>query len=281
MSTDPRREPGFGDDPEGVARRTRGLDPGDPRVTGEMTFFEHLEELRRVLFHSVVATLAGAIGGWLLAPFVLEDMIRRTVGRATVLSPLEAFNERFKLALVLGLGIALPIVLWRVWSFVVPGLFRQERRWVLPMALMSFVLFALGAWAAYGYVVPLVVNVLEQFLTPSMRSEIRLADLLGFVYNLAIACGIVCQLPLVTMTLTAIGLVTPRFLLMQWRYAVVAAFLITALITPGDVFTAQIVMGVPMVMLYFVSVGLSYLVARRRREDGATETPEEPHAAQP
>jgi sec-independent protein translocase protein TatC len=158
---------------------------------------------------------------------------------------------------------------------------RQERRWVLPMAMSSFVLFALGAWAAYGYVVPLVVEVLQGFMTPSMQAEIRVSALLGFVYNMAIALGLVFQLPLVTMTLTALGLVTPGALLRQWRYAIVGSFLVTALITPGDVLTAQIVMGVPMTLLYFVSVGLSALVARQRRQDERNASGEESHAAQP
>ncbi|HEY2954318.1 MAG TPA: twin-arginine translocase subunit TatC [Candidatus Eisenbacteria bacterium] len=236
-------------------------------TAGEMTFLEHLEELRRVLFHAVIACLAGAIFGWWLAPRVLEDLIHRTVGQAVVLSPLEAFNERLKLALILGLGVALPVVFHRVWSFVVPGLLKRERSLVLPMVLASMGLFALGAWAAYGYVVPLVIEVLRGFLTPSMKAEIRVGALLGFAYNMALACGIVMQLPLVTMTLTAMGLVTPRALLRQWRYAIVAAFFVTAVITPGDVVTAQIVMGVPMTALYFASVGLSWLVARRKREE--------------
>jgi sec-independent protein translocase protein TatC len=240
-----------------------------------MSFLGHLDELRRMLTQAVAACLAGALAGWWLAPHVLEDIIRRTVQHAVVLSPLEAFNERFKLALILGLFLALPIVLHRVWSFVVPGLFRRERSWILPMALASVLLFALGAWLAYSYVVPLVVDVLSGFMTPSVKAEIRLGSLLGFVYNLALACGLVFQLPLVTMTLTAIGLVTPGTLIRQWRYAIVAAFLVTALITPGDVVTAQIVMGVPMMVLYFVSVGLSWLVARRRREPNARAKPAE------
>lgn len=281
MDVDPRREPGFADGPAGAVRRRAAA--ADPRVTGEMTFLEHLEELRSVLLHSAAATVAGAIAGWLLAPLVLEDIIRRTVGKAVILSPLEAFNERFKLALVLGFGIALPIVLWRVWSFVLPGLMKQERRWVPAMVALSFAMFALGAWAAYGYVVPLVVEVLADFMTPSMQAEIRLSALLGFVYNMSIALGVVFQLPIVTMSLTALGLVTPGFLMKQWRYAVVGAFLVTALITPGDVFTAQIVMGIPMTALYFVSVGLSALVARRRGAAAAREAAaeEETHAAQP
>jgi sec-independent protein translocase protein TatC len=237
----------------------------DPRHTGEMPFLAHREDLRSVLLHSVIACGIGAIAGWWLAPRVLEDVIGRTVGHVIVLSPLEAFNERFKLAIVLGLFLVLPYVLYRVWNFIVPGLLKRERSWILPMALGSFVLFALGAAAAYFYVVPLVVNVLANFMTPSMRPEIRVGALLGLVYNMALACGIVFQLPLVTMTLTAIGLVTPGFLLRQWRFALVAVFFVTAVITPGDAVTAQLIMGVPMTVLYIISVGLSWLVARRHR----------------
>jgi len=244
----------------------------DPRQTAEMPFLAHLEELRQVVTQVVLAGLAGAVAGWMMAPRVLENLVRRTVGQAVVLSPLEAFNERFKLALVLGLALAAPFVFHRIWRFIVPGLMRRERSLILPMSILSMVLFGAGAWAAYAYVVPLVLEVLSRFMTPSMVAQIRLSDLLGFLYNLAIACGLVCQLPLVLMALTGLGLVTPGQLLRQWRYAILGAFLATALITPGDVVTAQIVMGLPMTILYFVSVGLSWLVSRRRgREERMIE----------
>ena len=246
----------------------------DPRQTGEMPFLEHLEELRVVLIHVVIACAIGGVVGWWLAPRVLDDLIARTVHQAVVLSPLEAFNERIKLALIIGLLITAPYVFYRVWQFVVPGLLRRERSLILPMALMSMVLFGLGMWAAYGYVMPLVIHVLGQFMTPNMKAEIRLSTLLGFFYNIALACGLVMQLPLVTMALTALGLVTPGFLLKQWRYAIVIVFLVTALITPGDVVTAQIVMGFPMVALYFVSVGMSWFVAKRRTENPVEEVPD-------
>ena len=240
-----------------------------------------LDDLRKVLLQSAVAAAVGALAGWVLAPRVLEDIIRRTVKQAIVLSPLEAFNERLKLACVLGLILVLPFVLWRIWSFVVPGLLKRERGWILPMALSSYVLFMLGAWAAYGYVVPLVVEVLSAFVTPSVKSQVQLSELLSMVYNMAIACGLVFQLPLVTMTLTAMGLVTPQFLLRQWRYAIVGTFLVTAMITPGDVVTAQIVMGVPVTLLYFISVGLSFFVAKKKRESEAREFGEEDDAGEP
>lgn len=245
--------------------------PADPRQSGEMPFLQHLEELRQVLFHAALGCVVGALGGWWLAPVVLENLIHRTVGSAIVLSPMEAFNERIKLTLLLGLVIAAPYVFYRIWLFIVPGLFRRERRWVLPMATGSMLLFAAGVAGAYFYVVPLIVEVLTGFMTPSMSAQIRVEALLGMTYGVALACGIVCQLPMVLMILTAVGLVTPRALLKHWRFALVGSFVVTAAITPGDVVTAQIILAVPMTLLYFLSVGLSWLVARRRRAAEETE----------
>jgi len=234
----------------------------DPREGGEMPFMHHLEELRVVLQHSLAAVLVGMLAGWWLAPIVLADLIRRTVTHTVVMSPFEAFNERIKLAAILGAVVALPYLSWRLWSFVVPGLLHRERRWIGPLAMSSFVLFVLGAWAAYAYVVPLVIQVLQQFLTAGMVMQMRLSLLLDFFYNMVIACGVLAQLPLVTMLLTGIGLVTPMFLLKQWRVAIVIIFVVTAAITPGDIVSAQVVMGGPMVALYFLSVGLSFFVAK-------------------
>jgi sec-independent protein translocase protein TatC len=247
-------------------------DVEEVEATPQMSFLQHLEDLRQALWKSAVAVAAGMAGGWFLAPRVLQDLISRTVKHAVVLSPFEMFNERFKLTFILGLSLALPVVFWQAWAFVVPGLLKRERTWVPWLAIGSMILFALGGWAAYGYVVPLVVHVLEQFLVPGVTTEIRLSSLLEFTYNLAIACGLLMQMPMVALLLTAIGLVTPQFLLRQWRAAIVVIFVVTAIITPGDVVSAQVIMGAPMAVLYFVSVGLSFLVARNRakkdREEG-------------
>jgi len=246
----------------------------DPRQTGDMPFLSHLDELRAVLLHVVAACAVGAIAGWWLAPRVLQDLIARTVHETIVLSPLEALNERIKLTLLIGLVVSSPYVFYKLWQFIVPGLFRRERSMILPMALGSMAMFAAGVWAAYGYVVPMVIRVLDQFIVPGMKMQIQLSTLLGFFYNIALACGVVMQLPLVTMALTALGLVTPGFLLRQWRHAIVIAFIATAVITPGDVVSAQLIMGVPMTALYFISVGLSWLVAKRRTETPLEEVPD-------
>lgn len=248
-----------------------GEERRDPRKTGEMPFLAHLEELRKVLFAAAIGSVVGAAAGWWLAPVVLEHLILRTVGEAVILSPMEAFNERIKLTLLLGLLLATPYVFYRIWLFVVPGLFKRERGWVLPTALGSMALFLAGIAAAYFYVVPLVVDVLSGFMTPSMKAEIRVSELLAMTYSVSLACGVLCQMPLVMMMLTAVGLVTPGALLRQWRYAIVGSFLVTAAITPGDVVTAQIVMALPMTGLYFLSVGLSWFVHRRQAKNRERE----------
>lgn len=268
---DPRREREFRPDDEWQ----------DPRIGGDMPFLAHLDELRRVLQHSLVAVLVGALGGWWLAPRVLTDLIERTVGSTVVMSPFEAFNERLKLSALLGLALALPIVAWRLWSFVVPGLLKQERKWIVPLAAFSCLLFGLGAAGAYFYVVPIVIDVLKNFLTEGMVTQIRLSLLLEFFYNMAIACGLLAQLPMVTMLLTGIGLVTPVFLLRQWRIAIIVIFVVTAAITPGDIVSAQLIMGAPMAALYFVSVGLSFLVAKRRARAEAEAFGDSPEGTDP
>ena len=246
-------------------------DAEELEATPHMSFLQHLEDLRRALWKASVAVAIGMAGGWFLAPRALSDLIARTVKHAVVLSPFEMFNERIKLTFILGVAIAAPVVFWQAWAFVVPGLLKKERTWIPWLAIGSMVLFGLGAWAAYGYVVPLVVHVLEQFLVPGVTTEIRLSALLEFTYNLAIACGLLMQMPMVALLLTAIGIVTPQFLLRQWRGAIVVIFIVTAIITPGDVVSAQVIMGLPMALLYFVSVGLSFLVARKREQKDKEE----------
>jgi len=230
-----------------------------------MTLIEHLDELRTRLVRSVVAVLIGAGVGWWLSGRALEWTIHFTVGHVVLLDPLEAFGERFKLALILGGCVALPFVLYQAWAFVLPGLFRRERRLLLPFVLTSLILFFTGAALAIGVVVPIVLEVLNQFTTASMRQDIRLSALLGFIYNLALATGAVFQLPLVAGALAAMHIVTSRWLLKQWRLAIVGTLVVSALITPGDVVTAQIILGIPLVLLYALSIGVAWVIERARR----------------
>lgn len=234
----------------------------------ELTFVEHLEELRGRLLRSALAVAVGMIAGWVLAPAVLDWLVRSSVGHAAVMSPVEALGERFRLALFLGGCVASPAVLYQVWAFVVPGLLRRERRLILPLVLLSLVLFAAGVAVALLLVVPISMQALNAFLTPAMTPQFRLSYVLGFIYNLCLATGVVFQLPLVVAVLTLMRVVSSRFLIRKWRLALVGAVVVSALVTPGDVVIAQFLLGLPLVLLYVLSVAVAWILERARGARG-------------
>ncbi len=237
----------------------------EPRPgANELTLLGHLEELRVRLLRSALAVAVGLVAGWLVAPPVLEWLVRSTVGHVTVLSPVEALSERFRLALFLGACVAAPAVLYQVWAFVVPGLLRRERRLILPLVLGSLVLFAAGVATSLLLVVPIAIKALNVFLTPSMAPQFRLSYVLGFVYNLCLATGIVFELPMAVAVLTLLGVVSSRFLLRRWRLAIVGAVVVSALVTPGDVVIAQFLLVLPLVLLYLLSVAVAVAIERVR-----------------
>ena len=260
-----RRDPDFVRDPAEAPE-----EEDDGPAIGQ-SLLHHLDELRTRLLRSVLAILFGAAVGWWFSAAALEWTIRHTVGKVVVLDPLESFSERFKLALVLGAMVALPLVLYQAWAFVLPGLFRRERRLLLPLVFGSLILFLAGAATAVFLVVPIVLDVLKTFQTPSMEQQIRLSSLLGFVYNLAVATGVVFQLPLVAGALAALRLLTARWLVKQWRIAIVSMLIVSALITPGDVVTAQIILGVPLIVLYLLSIAVAWTVERMRGNEADGE----------
>jgi sec-independent protein translocase protein TatC len=245
-----------------------------------MPFLAHLEELRQVLIHSIIAILVGLLAMWALSGHVLELLIARTMPTGTpvvFLGPGEAFTARIKVALTCGALITLPYIFWRFWRFVVPGLLNEERSLVLPMVVSSCLLFYIGGFFGLLVLVPVVIKILLAFSTSSMSPTIAIGMLLGFILRLVLSCGLVFQLPLVTTVLTFAGIVSPQGLLARWRYAVLIIFVLAAVITPGDG-PSQLVLGIPVTLLYFISVALSYAV-RRRQDQSKPESEAESDSA--
>jgi len=236
--------------------------PEEEQEPMALTLLEHLEELRLRLLRSLLAVAVGMLGGWFAAPYVLDWLVRMTVKHAYLLSPVEALFERFKLSVILGACLALPAVFYQVWAFVVPGLLRKEKSLLLPLVLGSLALFATGVAFAVWLILPIALAALDVFVTPSMTAQFRLSDVLSFVYSMCLATGMVFELPLAIGALTALRVVSSRFLLRQWRLAIVGAVVVGALITPGDVVIAQLILGIPLVALYALSVLVAWLIER-------------------
>jgi sec-independent protein translocase protein TatC len=231
-----------------------------------MTFLEHLEELRHVIIHSVIALLVALAASWFTSKWVLDWLIRYTMPEGipvVFLSPAEAFVNQLKVALAVALMLALPYIASRLWQFIVPGLLSHERKVIMPLSIASTILFYLGILFAFLTLVPIVIKILLAFGTGNLVPTIAIGYLLAFVLKLCLACGLVFQMPLVIAVLTHLGLVTPEWLMGRWRYAILIIFLLSAVLTPADA-ASQLILGLPVTGLFFLSVGVSKVIARRR-----------------
>lgn len=232
-----------------------------------MTLFEHLAELRAVLLQSVVAAFVASALAWFVSDRAVDLLIRPAVGAAgdlVFLSPTGAFMLRLKTALGLGLLLAAPFIAWRIWSFVVPGLLQRERRLLLPVVAGSLGLFYAGAAFGYLAILPITMGFLLGFGTEHLTPMISGESYFGFALRLALAFGAVFQFPLVVALLTYWEILGPDFLKKYWRYGVVLVFVLSALLTPPDV-ASQVLMAGPVLVLYFLSMGIAKAIANRRR----------------
>lgn len=243
-----------------------------------MPFLEHLEELRRVILGSIAAVMICSVAAYAFSGTIIDFIVVSHVGEAQFLRPMEAFVARIKVSLLVGLLVGLPFVTFQIWNFVVPGLLQHERKIVLPLVFSSTLLFLVGTAFSYLVLTPMMLKVLVGFATTHIRPNITVDYLLDFIIKMAVACGILFQLPLVVAVLTLFRVLTPRFLWSKWRHAIVAILIVAAVATPGDG-PSQIILAAPIVVLYFLSILLSMMISRgQKKKDAAAAGAADPDA---
>ncbi len=256
-----------------MAQGWRGIGSIFRRDDREMPFMEHLEELRRVVIRGIGVLLFATLVSYYFSGRILEEIVIRTVGEATFLRPMEAFNARLKVAFMMGMIISIPFILWQIWTFVVPGLLKKERKSVGPLVFWSTLLFYAGVVFSILVVTPSMLGFLVGLGTEHIRAQIAVSYLLDFVTGMALASGVLFQLPVVVAILSMVEILRPEFLMRMWRQAVVGTFILTAGVTPGDVFIAQIVLALPVLILYFSSVFVARAIWRGKERGAAPPAP--------
>lgn len=246
-----------------------------------MPFLDHLEELRWRIFWSLLAITIGAIVGFGLVYYfeVLEILIAPIRAarddpdfKLIYLSPADPFFIKLKLGIALGVIMAFPVVVHQVWSFLSPALEKHERRAIIPALYLGLVLFVAGVAMGYFAALPVTLEFFQAFEGESMAEQLEISKTLAFVTKMLLAFGVVFELPVVIMVLSALGLVTPEFLRAKRRHAVVAITVLASFITPGDIITLTIMMMIPLILLYELSIFLSAgIVGRRRAREKAEE----------
>ena len=231
-----------------------------------MGLLDHLGELRAVLLQSSIAALAATILCWFWSADLLDLLIRPIRDQGIYFTaPNEAFLTRLKLSAVVGLFVVAPFIFFKIYGFVLPGLYQRERRMVTPLLLATTGLFYLGVSFAFMVVIPQVISFLLSFGTEAMEPLIGVGPYFNFVSRLCLAFGLVFELPLLILFLSILGIVNPRLLLRAWRYAIIIIVSFSAVLTPPDVIS-QVMMAGPVLVLYIGSVLVSIAVTSRRRE---------------
>jgi sec-independent protein translocase protein TatC len=262
--------------PEPSTPATIGPDPtagspdepsSDDEVT--MSLIEHLEELRRRVIVIAIAVGVAAIGGFFLADpliVILRAALPADADAQLITTTVaESFSVRIQVALVTGLALAMPVILYEIWAFVTPGLTRSERRLVWPLLGVAILLFAAGI--ALGYLlIPLAINFLLDFSLPGVQPLLRLSEYVGFVTTFLLAFGIALQFPVVLFLLARLGILSYGFLARRRRAVVVLIALFAMLITPGDIVIGSASLAIVMYGLFEITLQLIRFMHRRRRD---------------
>jgi sec-independent protein translocase protein TatC len=249
-------------------------DPEEKQPNGkQMTFLEHLEELRQRLIRSVLAIVVGfgicfyfsdKIYGYLARPLTDTLQALHMADKLVYTNPTDPFNLYIKLSIVGGLFLASPYVLWQIWLFISPGLYRHEKRYVAPFVFLTSSLFIAGGAFAYKMAFPAALKFLVTF-GRRFQPMISINEYWNLALTIIVGVGIVFELPVVILILSLFGIVTPKFLLKQMRYAVLITAVVAAAIAPTPDLASLFMFWIPMVGLYIVSIGLSWLVYFRKR----------------
>jgi sec-independent protein translocase protein TatC len=252
--------------------------------SAEMPFLDHLEELRWRIIWSLAALVVGVgVAFFIVLRFDLLQWLQGPIlpylhgRRLMVTHPAEGFSILLQTAIIVGIVLALPVIIYQVWAFLSPALYQKEKRVAIPVILGVVLLFIAGAALAWYFVLPMSLRFLTAVGAESFDQMITGAEYFSFVTSMVLAMGAVFELPIAILLLSAFGLVTPKFLSKYRKHALVVSYVAAAIITPGDVLVTSVALMVPLYLLYELSIGLSFLVYRNPHHNPHTQpTPHTP-----
>ena len=250
--------------------------------SGEMSFLEHLEELRRAILKSVLAILVGMVLCFTFADYIINFLLSptfqenlKTEIEIQAIRPAGMFTARVNISLLLGFALVLPYVLYQLWTFISPGLLDKEKKYVPIVIFFCCVLFLVGAAFAFYVLIPVMVRFFVQLHVPDIKPQWDIGFYIGLVNKMVLIMGVVFQMPAVVAFLTWLRILNAGVLKRVWRIALVVIFIAAAVITPtGDPYT-QTLVAIPLVVLYFISMGIAALIGRSRRKAEEAEEEEE------
>ena len=245
----------------------------DADAAGKMSFLDHLDELRRRIIYAALSLAVGFVISFFFINQIFNFIMRPLQqllppgGTLIFTEPSEAFILYIKIALCAGLLLASPAVMAQVWLFIAPGLYANEKKWAIPFVVMSSFFFVAGAAFSHYVVFPLTWLFFASFTTDILTFMPRIQPTFSIYLRLLIAFGVVFQMPTLVLFLARMGVLTARFMIRNFKYAVLMIVVISAIVTPDGGGVSLVAMTVPLVLLYVFSVGLAWLFGKKRTAD--------------
>ncbi len=239
--------------------------------SAEMPFLDHLEELRWRLIKIVASVILLSVIAFSFSDYLLDILLYPSRGlqdkmNIQVLKVQTMFMIKLELSILSGAVVSLPYIFYQIWAFLAPGLLENERKYAIPVIFFATISFVIGAMFAYFVIIPLALEFFMNMAPASIQNNIALDFYIGFLLRLIIVFGIVFELPLVSLFLTKLGILTPEFLKKYRRYAIVIFFIVAAILTPPDP-TTQVLLAIPLLLLYEITIWVSYLFAKKKDDN--------------
>lgn len=227
----------------------------------EMTFLEHLEELRWRIIYSLIGIVVGAIVAWIFIDFLVDIVLLKPARDSGAhLQNLRPFGQLFlymQIAIVVGIILSIPNVFYQFWQFISPALRKHERRYIFWIVVFSSVCFLGGIAFAYFVMLPMTLQVAEQFGTESIKNAPSIDEYMSIIISVMLAAGLIFELPMISFFLSKLGILKPSFMKKFRKHAIVVIMILAAFLTPGTDPVSQIVLAVPLVVLYEISILIS------------------------
>jgi sec-independent protein translocase protein TatC len=240
----------------------------------------HLAELRTRIVRILIAIILGAAACWSYKEETFALLLRPALralapdgGRLQALAPGEIFFTYIKCTLLVGFVAALPVVFWQIWGFVAPGLYPREKRLAFPFVLVSTLLFLGGAAFGYFVVFPIMFAFFSSFENQYVEAAWTMREVFSFTVQMFLAFGVAFELPVLVFFLALAGIVDARQLVGGFKYAVLGAFVLSAVLTPTPDIVTQTLLAGPLIVLYLLGVGAAWLFSRRRAAAEPESTP--------
>ena len=241
-----------------------------------MSLMEHLDELRKRIVHSAIYLFLGFIVAYIfhekLYGFVQAPLDNLHI-KLNYTHPMDPLNLYLQVALIGGAILSSPFILFQVWLFIAPGLYQKERRFVIPFMAATVGLFLLGGFFGYHYVLPGALKILIVDFGSKFQPVVTIEEYTGFFMSVILGLGISFEMPVLIFFLAMFGIVSPQFLWKNIRYAILAVFLVAAIITPSPDPWTMCIYAIPMMILYLIGIGVAWWVhpSRRKAKEKAKE----------